>query len=94
MTTKVAFFQILILISVFWTCQLKKEIKVFDIDGESKLVLKNELSDSIKIKIENWYQIPWQSQMIDTILKEKESIELNLIIQGYSYYTIEIGEKK
>ena len=58
MKTKMAFFQILVLISVFWTCQLKKEIKVFDIDGESKLVLKNELSDSIKIKIENWYQIP------------------------------------
>lgn len=83
-----------VLIITLFSCQKEREIKVFDIDGKSKLVLQNQLGSTIKVKIENWYQIPWQSQTFDTNIESGKSLELSLVIQGFSYYKIEIEGKE
>ncbi|MEM6320063.1 MAG: hypothetical protein AAF960_20490 [Bacteroidota bacterium] len=77
---------VIIVTSIFWSCQSEEEAEVFDIDGKSKLVLKNKLDDSIRLKIENWHQIPWKSQIVDTIIEKDGFVEFDLITQGYSYY--------
>lgn len=66
---------------VFLSCQIQEQEKVFELEGRSSLTINNQTGDSIRISIENWYLLPWESQNIDTIILSEDSLFISLIIQ-------------
>lgn len=74
---------------------LEEEQKtVFELEGRSFLTIKNDTGVPIKISIFNWYLLPSKSLEIDTIVLSKDSLQINLITQGPSYYNLKIDEKE
>lgn len=90
------YFPIIIALSLFLNPlieQKQKESNLFDLNGQSTLVVKNNASDSMHIALENWYLIPWKSQEVDTTLQPGDSISLILKTQANSYFTVKINKQ-
>lgn len=66
----------------------------FKLNGKSLLVIKNETKDTINIQIENWYLIPGKAQKVNLNIKPKSLINVDLIVQGYTYYDLVINGLK
>jgi len=92
MKARTIFFSGLIIL-IIHSCKSNKSDLNFNIDGTSTIKLNNESNDTVKIKIENWYQFPWKSQIIDTLITNTEILDLEIITQGYNYYKVNIGDE-
>lgn len=73
MNSKSLFFLGFIFLIILQSCKLEPQNVHFDIEGISTLAIKNESGKTRKIKIENWYQIPWKAQVIYTVITGKRN---------------------
>ena len=92
MKKRIIISSLLILLIISFSCKSDKK-ELFYVDGISTVLLTNKSEKSVRIKIENWYQFPWKSQIIDTLITSGEITELAIITQGKNYYKIDIDDE-
>jgi len=84
----------LIILILFSFHYIQFEDIVFDLEGKSILYVSNETKDSIRVKLQNWYLLPMNSQEIDTMLASAGHLKIDLNVQGNSYYDFYINDTK